>query len=265
MTRREIALVFFALVMALGLSAVLFVGSMASAPASASAADRAARPRIFFDLRNTPPPATRSIADVQERVGPLAAIVPLQRNMTDSARDAAGFLLIMIVTATTLLVAHERVVSAYRASLGGWRTQVRVLLTGFAVLGLGLSATALAWVVFLGYVATTARGAPFGVPAALQVGMAAFGVILVFLTAVLAIGFAATSWRVGDALFKWRALARYQSSVPAPAVAVIGATILFVLWQIPALGAVALALVIAYALGAVVTARLSTPTGGTTA
>ncbi len=198
MTRREIAVVTGALVLALGLSAVLFVGTMASEPASASAI--APRPRIFFDLRNTPPPATRSIADIQERVGPFAAIVPLQRNMTDSARDAAGFLLILIVTATTLLVAHERVVSAYRASLGGWRTQLRVLLTGFAVLGLGLSATALAWVVFLGYVATTARGAPFGVPAALQIGMAAFGVIVVFLIAVLAIGFAATSWRLGDAL-----------------------------------------------------------------
>ena len=255
MTRREVFVVFFALVVALGLSAVLFVGTMASEPAT-SLDDRAPRPRIFFDLRNTPPPATRSIADVQQRVGPLAAIVPLQRNMTDTARDAAGFLLILIITATTLLVAHERVISAYRASLGGWRTQLRVLLTGFAVLGLGLSATALAWVVYLGYVATTARGAAFGVPAALQVGMAAFGVILVVLAAVLAIGFAATSWRLGDALFKSRALARFQSSVPAPAVAVIGATILYIVWQIPALGALALALVVAYALGTVVTARL---------
>jgi hypothetical protein len=262
MTRREIGFILGALVVALGLSAVLFVGTLASEP-STRVDDPAARPRIFFDLRSTPPPATRSIADVQQRVGPFAAIVPLQRNMTDSARDAAGFLLVLIVTATTLLVAHERVVSAYRASLGGWRTQLRVLLTGFAVLGLGLSATALAWVVFLGYVATTARGAPFGVPAALQVGMAAFGVILVFLVVVLAIGFSATSWRLGDALFRWRALARFQSAVPAPAVAVIGATILYILWQIPALGAIALALVIAYALGAVVTARLIG--GGTTA
>jgi hypothetical protein len=264
MRRREIFVVSGALVLALGLSALLFVGTMATEPATSSA-DRAPRPRIFFDLRNTPPPVTRSIAEVQERVGPLAAIVPLQRNMSDSARDAAGFLLILIVTATTLVVAHERVVSAYRASLGGWRTQLRVLLTGFAVLGLGLSATALAWVVFLGYVATTARGAPFGVPAALQVGMAAFGVILVFLVLVLAIGFSATSWRLGDAIFRSRVLARYQTAVPAPAVAVIGATILYVLWQIPALGALTLALVIAYALGTVVTARLSAPTGGTAA
>ncbi len=262
MTRREIGFILGALVVALGLSAVLFVGTLASEPPT-RADDAAARPRIFFDLRNTPPPATRSIADIQQRVGPFAAIVPLQRNMTDSARDAAGFLLIIIITATTLLVAHERVVSAYRASLGGWRTQLRVLLTGVAVLGLGLSATALAWVVYLGYVATTARATPFGVPAALQVGMAAFGVIAVFLLVVLAIGFSATSWRLGDALFRWRALDRYRSEVPAPLIAVIGATILYVLWQIPAIGAVALLAVVAYALGAVVTARLIG--GGTTA
>jgi hypothetical protein len=262
MTRRELVLVVGALVIALGLSAAFFVGTVSSdVPASAQAA--APRPRIFFGAQATVPPSTRSIADIQDRVGPFAAIVPLQRNMTDSARDAAGFLLIVIVTATTLLIAHERVVSAYRASLGGWRTQARVMLTGFAVLGLGLSATALAWVVYLGYVATTARATPFGVPAALQIGMAAFGVIAVFLLVVLAIGFSATSWRLGDTLFRWRVLSRYQSDVPAPLVAVIGATILYLIWQIPAIGAVALLAVVAYALGAVVTARLIG--GGTTA
>ena len=257
MTRRELAAVLCALVIAIGVSAVLYVGTMASEPATVADV-RPARPRVFFDLRQTPPPVetTRTVADVQQRVGPLAAMVPLQRGISDSARDAAGFLLILIVTATTLTVAHERVVSAYRASLGGWRAQLRVLLTGLAVLGLGLSATALAWVVFLGYVATTARGAAFGVPAALQVGLAAFGVILVFLLIVLAIGFAATSWRLGDAIFGSRALARYQSQVPAPVVAVVGATLLYIVWQIPLVGAVALAGVVAYALGAVVTARL---------
>ena len=255
MTRRELAAVLCALVIAIGVSAVLYVGTMASEPATAAEV-RPARPRVFFDLRQTPQPQARTVADVEQRVGALAPIVPLQRGISDSARDAAGFLLILIVTATTLTVAHERVVSAYRASLGGWRAQLRVLLTGLAVLGLGLSATALAWVVFLGYVATTARGAAFGVPAALQVGLAAFGVILVFLLIVLAIGFAATSWRLGDAIFGSRALARYQSQVPAPVVAVVGATLLYLVWQIPLVGAVALAGVVAYALGAVVTARL---------
>ena len=63
-------------------------------------------------------------------------------------------------------------------------------------------------------------------------------------------------WRLGDALLRTRALSRFQAQVPAPVVALGGATILFVVWQIPALGAIALAGVVAYALGAVVTARL---------
>ena len=262
MKQRDKLVVLGAAAIAIGFSALLFVGTIATEPAltSATAELRPARPRIFFNLRQTPAPATRTLAEVQERVGPLAAVVPLQRGITDGARDAAGLLLLLIITATTLTLAHGRVVSAYRASLGGWRTQLRVLLTGFAVLGLGLSATALAWVVYLGYVATSARGVPFGVPAALQIGLAAFGVILVFLLVVLAVGFAATAWRLGDLIFRTRALVRYQTAVPAPVVAVIGESLLYVLWQIPVIGAIALALVIAYALGAVITARLGTST-----
>jgi hypothetical protein len=250
-----------AAVVAIAASVMLYVGTMASEPA-AEANAQSARPRIFFGVQQTLPPNTRTVAEVQDRVGPLGAVVPLQRGLSDNARDAAGFLLVLIVTATTLTVAHGRVVSAYRASLGGWSAQLRVLLTGFAVLGLGISATALAWVVYLGYVATAARGAPFGVPAALQLGLAAFGVILVFLLAVLAIGFAATSWRLGDAIFRVRALSRYQSAIPAPVIAIIGASLLYLAWQIPLVGAIALAAVIAYALGAVITARLI---GGTAA
>ncbi len=257
MTRRNLLVVIGALVLAIGVSTMLYVGAVTSEPAGASAAElRTVRPRIYFDFRNTPPPA-RSIGEAQERVGPLAALVPFQRNVSDGARDAAGFLLVIIVTASTLVIANARVVSAYRASLGGWVAQLRVLLTGFAVLGLGLSATALAWVVYLGYVATSARGGPIGVPAALQLGLAAFGVILVVLLVVLAVGFSATAWRLGDAIFRARPLARFGSALPAPAVALIGATLLYVLWQIPIVGSVALVAVIAYALGAVVTARLA--------
>ena len=253
MRKQDWLVVFGAGVVAVAVSAILYVGTLATEPAPDVSAPR---PRIFFGLQQTLPPQTRTLAEVQDRVGPLAAVVPLQRGLTDNARDAAGLLLILIVTATTLTLAHERVVSAYRASVGGWRSQIRVLLTGFAVLGLGFSATALAWVVYLGYVATAARGAPFGVPAALQLGLAAFGVILVFLLAVLAIGFAATSWRLGDSILRVRALSRYQAAVPAPVVAILGATLLYILWQLPIVGAIALAIVVAYALGSVITARL---------
>ncbi|HEY6958620.1 MAG TPA: hypothetical protein VI814_07345 [Candidatus Limnocylindria bacterium] len=260
MTRRELIAVVAAVAIALGVSVIFYVGTVvAEAPSTSAAGARVYRPRLFFDFRNSPPPV-RSLTEVQDRVGPLAAaVVPLQRSVSDTARDAAGFLLIILVTATTLVVAHDRVISAYRASLGGWRDQLRVFLTGVAVLGLGLSATALAWVVYLGYVATHIRGAPFGVPAALQLGLAAFGVILVVLLGIFAIGFSATAWRLGDALFRPRPLARFASTIPAPAVALIGASILYIVWQLPAIGALALAAVVAYAFGAVVTARF---TGG---
>src|SRR5262249_5138450 len=125
MRRRDMVLVGVALLVALGLSAVLYVGTMASEPTSAAHV-APARTRAFFKSRGNLRPA-RTVAEVQDRVGPFAAIVPLQRNMSDNARDVAGFLLVIIVTATTLVVANGRVVSAYRASLGGWRTHLRVL------------------------------------------------------------------------------------------------------------------------------------------
>lgn len=257
MTRRELIAVLVAVAVAIGVSAVLFVGTLATEPSvEATAGAVVGRPRIFFDARNTLPPL-RPIGEIERRAGPLAVVVPLQRGVSDAARDAAGFLLVILVTATTLVVAHGRVVSAYRASLGGWRAQLRLLLAGAAAFGLGLSATALAWVVYLGYVATHARSAPFGVAAALQIGLAAFGVILVLVAAILAIGFSATAWRLGDALFTRRPLARFAAAIPAPVIALIGATILYVVWQLPAVGAIALALVVIYALGVVVTARFT--------
>lgn len=258
MTRRDLLVVVGALVLAIGVSTMLYVGAVTTEPSPpATAAQlRTIRPRIFFDFRNTPPPA-RAIGEAQERVGPLAGLVPLQRNVSDGARDAAGFLLVILITATTLVVANTGVVSAYRASLGGWSAQLRVLLTGVAVLGLGFSATALAWVVYLGYVATAARGGPFGVPAALQLGLAAFGVIVVILLAVLAVGFSATAWRIGDTLFRPHALARFGAALPSPVIALIGATLLYVVWQIPVVGGALFLAVIAYALGAVVSARLA--------
>jgi hypothetical protein len=254
MTRRDVVLVLGTLVIAIGLSAILFVGAAATAPAAAP--EPSSRPRIFFDPRSSIPPA-RTIVDAQRRVpAPFDAIVPLQRGVSDTARDASGFLLTLLLTASTLVLANDQVVAVYRASLGGWRAQVRVLGAGLAVLGLAISTAALAWVVFLGFVTSTLRGTPFGAPAALQIGLTAFAVASVFALLVLLVGFAATAWRVGDALFRLRALSRYQAQLPAPLVALAGATILYLLWQIPALGTIAVAAVVAYALGAVVIARL---------
>lgn len=254
MTRRDIVVVLGTLAVAVGLSAILFVGAAATSPASAF--EPAARPRVFFDPRNSLPPG-RTIVDAQQRVaGPLQAIVPLQRGVSDAARDAAGLLLTLLLTASTLVLANDQVVAVYRASLGGWRSQARVLAAGLIVLGLAISTAALGWVVYLNFVTGALRDTPLGAPAALQIGMTAFAVLCVFALLALLIGFAATAWRFGDALLHTRALSRFQTQLPAPVVALAGATILFVLWQIPALGVFALGAVVAYAIGAVVTARL---------
>lgn len=242
------------LAVAVGLSAILFVGAAVTSPDSTP--DTALRPRVFFDQQGVLP-AGRTVADAQQRVaGPLQAIVPLQRGISDAARDAAALLLTLLLTASTLVLANGQVVAVYRASLGDWRSQARVFAAGFIVLGLAISTAALAWVVYLNFVTSAFRETPFGEPAALQVGLTAFAVVCVFALLALLVGFAATAWRLGDALLHTRALSRFQTQIPPPVVALAGATILFVIWQIPALGALALAAVVAYALGAVVTARL---------
>jgi len=252
MKQRDAMLVLAAVVLAVGVSAILLAGSLAGA---ASVSGR--RPGIFFDPRNSPPPARTVIEAQQDLPVPLRPILPVQRGLSDVARDAAGYLLILLGTSAALVLAREQVVSTYRASLGGWRTQLRVLGSGLAVIGIGASAAALAWIVLLGSVSNF-RGAGFiGVPAALQVGLAAFSVTLVVAGLAALVGFAAASWRLGDALFQLRGLRRYAASIPAPLIALLGATLIYIAWQLPYLGALAVVAALAYALGAVVTARLA--------
>jgi len=79
MTRRDVVIVLSTLAVAVGLSAILFVGAAATSPDSAP--EPAARPRVFFDQRAALPPG-RTIGDAQRRVaGPLQVIVPLQRGI----------------------------------------------------------------------------------------------------------------------------------------------------------------------------------------
>ena len=131
MKQRDALLVLGTVMLAVGVSAILLVSSLASG----ATAQGGGRPRIFFDPRNTPPPG-RTVIEVQRDLPVvLQPIVPVQRGLADTARDAAGYLLILLSTSAALVLAHEQVVSTYRASLGGWRAQVRVLATGLAVIG----------------------------------------------------------------------------------------------------------------------------------
>jgi len=251
MRQRDALIVLGAVMLAVGISAILIASSLATASPGR---------RIFFDPRNSPPPA-RTVTETQREL-PLALqpIVPVQRGITDTARDAAGYLLTILATAAVLVLAREQVVSTYRASFGGWRSQLRVLLSGLAVLGIGASAAALAWIVFLGSVATLRNAGLVGVPAALQVGLGVFSVLVVAAGLAALVGFAAASWRLGDAIFRVGRLRRYDGRVPPPLIALLGASLIYIAWQIPYLGAIAVVGAFAYALGAVVTARLAHPT-----
>jgi len=249
MRQRDALVVLGAVMLAVALSAILLASSVGSVTSPGR--------RIFFDPRNSPPPARTVIETQRGLPEALQPIVPVQRGLTDTARDAAGYLLILLATSATLVLARDQVVGTYRASLGDWRSQFRVLLSGLAVIGVGVSAAALSWIVFLGSVATLRNAGVVGVPAALQLGLAAFSVVFVLVGLATLVGFAAASWRLGDALFQLRGLRRYTGRVPAPLIALLGATLIYIAWQIPYLGALAILGALAYALGAVVTARLA--------
>lgn len=251
MPQRDALLVLAAVILAVGVAAVLLVGAVGT-PA------REARPRFFVGRQ--PPPPERSIEQLERAVPPeVRAFVPLQRQVAATAGDAAGYLLVLLGVSASLVLAREGVLASYRASLGGWRTQLRLAGTGAAIVALVASASFLAFVVLVGAAATVAgpRG-PFGGPQPfLQGGLVALTVGLVFVGLIALVGFAAASWRLGDALLSLRPLARWSSAVPRPLVALIGASLIYLAAQLPTVGAAIAFGAIAYALGAVITARLT--------
>lgn len=251
MTGRDTVFALGAIVAAMAIATILLVGSMAAG------ADESGRSRFFFVNFGG-----RVVQPVRTAVGPndvplpLRAVVPFQRGVSETARDAAGYLLVIIGVSAVLVLGRDQVLGAYRAARGGWRDQLRVLGTGLAVLLLLASATFLGGVVLVGALAAGFREAPAGIQFGLQVGLMTMAVFAAaFLLATL-IGFAAASWKLGDAIFGIRAMSRWAGGIPGPLVALIGTTILYILMQLPAVGGVVAVVIIAYALGAVVVARL---------
>jgi len=154
------------------------------------------------------------------------------------------------------VLGRDQVLGAYRAARGGWRDQLRVLGTGLAVLLLLASATFLGGVVLVGALAAGFREAPAGIQFGLQVGLMTMAVFAAAVLLATLVGFAAASWKLGDTIFGMRPMTRLAGGIPGPLVALIGATVLYVLMQLPAVGGVVAVAVVAYALGAVVVARL---------
>ncbi len=253
MTRRDAALVLGTLVIAVMVAGILFVGSMA-------AARPGERPRFYFGRDQVP--AGRSLVDAEQRVpAAFRPVLPLQRGVSDTARDAAGFVLVLLGVTGALVLARGPVVAAYRASLGGWLVQLRVVATGLAVLAAIASAAFLSFVFVLGGVAGGGlRAAGLRAQPLLETGLVAVTLAVAILAAVALVGFAAAAWRLGDVLMGLPQAARFGSQLPATLAALIGATLLYAASQIPVVGAAAALITLAYALGAVVTARLGAAT-----
>ena len=252
MTGRDTVFALGAIVIAIAIATLLLVGSLA-----AGAADEGGRSRFFFvnfGGRVTQP--VRTAVGAGDVPVPLRAVVPFQRGVSDTARDAAGYLLVVIGVSAVLVLGRGQVLGAYHAARGTWRDQLRVLGTGVAVLLLLASTTFLGGVVLVGALASGFRNAPTGIQLGLQVGLMTMAVFAAALLLVALVGFAAASWRLGDAILGTRALNRWAGGIPGPLVALIGATILYVLMQLPAVGGLVAFAVVSYALGAVIIARL---------
>ena len=252
MTGRDPIVALGALVIAVGIAAILLVGSMSAAGPDSG------RERFFFvNFAGRSAPVGRPAnVDGSNVPVPLRAVVPFQRGVSDAARDAAGYLLAIIGVAAVLVLGRAQVLKVYGASRGGWQAQLRVVGTGIAVLLVLVSASFLGGVALLGTVATGFRGAPAGIQLGLQVGLMTMAVFAAGFLLIALVGFTAASWRLGDIMFGLGPLRRWAGGVPAAVIALLGATVLYILMQLPLIGGVIALAILAYALGAVVVARL---------
>ena len=259
MSDRGIGALLAALVLAAVLGLVLYVGAAGARSAGAGAIE----PRVFFGDR--PPPAARTIAQIQERVPPaVRPIVPVQRQIAAASREAAAYLLVLMAVGAALVFARGPVLAAYRATLGGWRAHLRALGLGVALLAVIGSALFLMFTSMLGVVAGPATrfegargGFSLGPASLLQVGITAIAVAIVLMAIVAAVGAAAAAWRLGDSILSLRPLARFGRATPPILIALLGASLAYLVTQLPIVGNLALVAAVAYSLGTVAAARLA--------
>ncbi len=257
MNQRDAIFVLAGIVLATGFAAILLIGTMASPPPNEG------RPRFYVNFAGRAAPSAKPNFEVERGVPPpFRAFLPFQRGVSDAARDAAGYLLILLGVAATLVLARDQVLATYHAAHGGWRSQLRVFGTGLAMLLLLASAGFLSSVVLLGTIASGFREVPVGIQFGLQIGLMATSVFGALVILVTLVGFTAAAWRLGDTIFGARPFATWGPRIPAALVALIGATILYLLIQLPLIGGALAALIVAYALGAVIVARLGHVTAG---
>lgn len=257
MSDRGVAIAAGAALLAVVIAGFFLIGAM-----SMAGERHPSERRIFFGDR--PPAAPRTVEQIQRRVPfALRPFVPLQRNVAVGVREAAGYVLLLLGVAAAVVFGRDQVIAAYRASLGGWRQVGRVALLGAALLAVVVSATFLSFVVLIGSFAraigfgAAIGGGGFRVAAGLvQLVVTGVSAGLLIVALVALIGFTGAAWRLGDVILSARPLARLGRAAPATVVAVAGATLMYLLAQIPIVGPIIGVVAVAYGLGSAAAARL---------
>lgn len=203
-------------------------------------------------------PTPRPLPEVARRLPAelrfLVPIIPLQRGLSEGGREAAGLLLVLLLTGGSLVLAREQVVRVHAGSAGGIGDQARIFGIGVGVLIMLASGTLLAVALLL---RTLAGMPPPGVLFGLQTLFAVFALIVLVVGALALLGFAAASWRLGVLLLGLPAWRRFGERVPTVVATLLAATLIYFLGQVPYLGPIIGGLALAYSLGAFVRSRIA--------
>ena len=249
MTQRDFFLVLGGGVATVVVSVVLFLAIVASQqPAGASTVVVGRRP-----VATAVP-----IAQIERRLPTelrfLAPLVAVQRGVAQASREAAGVFLVVLLTGAALVFGRDQVMRIQASSAGDAAEQARVL-------GIGVGALiALASGVILGFfvvLRSLVQSAPAGNLAfGLQTIVALLALVLLIVGVAALLGFTAASWRLGVWVLRLQPSAALRERVPAALAAVVVAAILYLLAQLPYVGPIVAAVLLAYSLGAFVRARL---------
>lgn len=247
MTQREVGYLVVGMLAAAAVSLLLFVAVLAR--------QGSGRPSVVV---GRPVPTAQPISVVERRIPQefralLAPLLPLERGVADVGRDAATLLLIVLATGGALVLARDQVVKIRTSSAGDAADQLRIFGIGVGVLIAIASALFLAvFIVLRGVIGL----APQNIPLGLQAVLTTLSIIVLAILLAALLGFTATAWRVGSWLVGLRPWRKVGERVPAGLATIVAVTLIFLLSQVPIVGGLVAAVVLAYSLGAFVRARL---------